>query len=94
MKGLLRFAPILEHGSSLPVGDGGDEVGLNDGGEELHRHSLWQVGLLQLSQEVHLLCVFLIMELMFNSPMMSWVIMVLGKRKSVLEKKKKIIEHI
>ena len=45
-------------GSSVSDGDGEGEDGLNDGAVEVHHRCLWQVELLQLLREVHLLLGF------------------------------------
>ncbi len=56
---MLQSDLVLGSGNSVPDGEGGGEDGLNDGGVEVHHRCFWQVELLQLPQEVHLLLSFL-----------------------------------
>ena len=49
---ILQSGLVLGRGSSVPNGDGGDDIGLNDRRVEVHHHRLWQVEFLQLPQEV------------------------------------------
>jgi len=51
----LSAALVLGSGCSVPDGDGGAEDRLNGGSGEVHHPCLWQVGLLQLPQDLHLL---------------------------------------